>query len=164
MYKIIRQRRLKLKLTQSELANQASVSLATLQNIEAGHANPSYDTLQALLQALGCQLDIKENDIVWADLIAIGVPLMGVEGDSQVTPHRDYLIKKLRQVAPLIHRVSAQSREGLALRSFLSALSDHYSSVWLECPQTLVKWLSQSKIAPSPKLRRIALDQLSRYL
>ena len=50
---VIKQRRMELKLTQEELAEQSGVSARHIANIEKGRINPSYEVLATLKKRLG---------------------------------------------------------------------------------------------------------------
>lgn len=53
---IIKTRRLKLNLTQVDLAEMSGVSLATVKDIERGKGNPSIRTMERILDVLGLEL------------------------------------------------------------------------------------------------------------
>lgn len=48
--------------TQRELAERCGVSRRTIQAIEAGKINPRIDILNAIAEALGQSIDIREKD------------------------------------------------------------------------------------------------------
>lgn len=52
----IKTRRLKLNLTQVDLAEMSGVSLATVKDIERGKGNPSIRTVERILDVLGLEL------------------------------------------------------------------------------------------------------------
>lgn len=56
---IIKERRQHLKVKQQELADLAGVSINTLVAIERGQGNPKQETLLAILDTLGLQIEIK---------------------------------------------------------------------------------------------------------
>ena len=56
---IIKNRRAKLKLSQADLAEMASVSLATVKDIERGRGNPSIRTVEKLLEVLGLEIEFR---------------------------------------------------------------------------------------------------------
>ena len=55
----IKTRRKTLSLSQNTLAEMAGVSLATLKNIERGVGNPSFETVEKLLEVLGLEVIFK---------------------------------------------------------------------------------------------------------
>ena len=56
---IIKKRRQSLKVNQLELSELAGVGINTLVSIERGQGNPKLETLLAILDTLGLQLDIN---------------------------------------------------------------------------------------------------------
>jgi len=58
---LIRRRREELGLTQLELAEQSSVHLRSVNSIEAGKANPSWETLQKLIYVLKLEIVIRRS-------------------------------------------------------------------------------------------------------
>lgn len=61
---IIKNRRAKLKLSQVDLAEMASVSLATVKDIERGKGNPSIRTVEKLLEVLGLEIEFRIRQTV----------------------------------------------------------------------------------------------------
>lgn len=59
---IIKQRRQSLKVKQLELSELAGVGINTLVAIERGKGNPKLETLLAILDTLGLQIDIRLKD------------------------------------------------------------------------------------------------------
>lgn len=59
---IIKQRRQSLKVKQLELSELAGVGINTLVAIERGEGNPKLETLLAILNTLGLQIDIRLKD------------------------------------------------------------------------------------------------------
>jgi transcriptional regulator with XRE-family HTH domain len=70
----VRASRRALGLSQASLAGIAEVSLATLQNLEAGRANPSMSVLERILEPLGLGVEIRSESADWAALAALGAP------------------------------------------------------------------------------------------
>lgn len=60
-FKIIRERRQMLRLTQERLANEAGISLRTIKLIENGSGNPSLSTLSKICNALGMEILIRKR-------------------------------------------------------------------------------------------------------
>ena len=56
---VIKSRRKVLAISQSDLAEMAEVSLATVKDIERGKGNPSLSTVNKLLGVLGLEMDFK---------------------------------------------------------------------------------------------------------
>lgn len=55
----IKKRREMLKINQELLAELSGVGLRTLKQVEAGHANPSFNTLQKIAEVLGMELVLQ---------------------------------------------------------------------------------------------------------
>jgi len=54
----IRLERLRCNLTQQELADQSGLAVKTIQDIEKGRKNPTYETLSRLIERLGISANI----------------------------------------------------------------------------------------------------------
>ena len=54
---IIRERRVKLNISQSDLAQMADVGIATVKDIERGQGNPRLTTLLKIMEVLGMDID-----------------------------------------------------------------------------------------------------------
>lgn len=52
-------RRKNLGISQNDLAEMSSVSLATIKNIERGKGNPSFETVEKILAVLGMEILLK---------------------------------------------------------------------------------------------------------
>lgn len=61
--KIIKARRESLSLKQEDLAEMSGVTSKTIYLVENGKGNPSFDTIQKLLQILGREIDITIKSI-----------------------------------------------------------------------------------------------------
>jgi transcriptional regulator with XRE-family HTH domain len=155
----VRLARKHLKLSQSELAGRAGVGLATIQNIEGEHANPSINTLLAIFKVLRLKISITENSkpIDWTALSRLGCPLV-VKVASSETPTRAWLLEELEG----LDHSALGGREAKATAAWLSALKGHFPSVWKETPLALRAWEANQK--PAAKLRRLALQRLAEFL
>lgn len=60
----LKERRSQLNLSQSDLAEMADVSLATVKDIERGKGNPSICTVEKLLTVLGMEIKYQLRQIV----------------------------------------------------------------------------------------------------
>lgn len=86
-------------LTNAQIANQAGVTLSTLDKITAGiNTNPKLDTLQAICKVLGCRLDDFddnnpkiETDILKEKLLR-NYDSMNKEGRDRLVTYSDDLI------------------------------------------------------------------------
>lgn len=160
----IRSFRRQRKLSQQEMATRAGISLATLQNVEAGNANPSWSTLSALAEILGLYIRLIPRALAWDQLAHLGCPVSEQgEGNFITRPTREELIQVFNGFNP--PKVAASSsREWSALYAFGAAIESHYPSVWKEINPAFVNWFGRQKTVPSPKLRRLALQRLGSYL
>lgn len=61
---VIKERRAKLHLSQSDLAEMTGVSLATVKDIERGKGNPSIRTVEKLLEVLGLEIVFRIRQTV----------------------------------------------------------------------------------------------------
>lgn len=55
----IKKRRIRLGISQQDLAEFAGVGIATVKDIERGKGNPSLQTLQKLLEVLGLEMTLQ---------------------------------------------------------------------------------------------------------
>lgn len=60
--KVIRSRRQILRITQQELADLAGVNINTIVAIERGTGNPKIETMLAIYDVLGMQMNVKLKD------------------------------------------------------------------------------------------------------
>lgn len=60
----IKERRARLKITQSDLAEMSGLSLATVKDIERGKGNPSLQTVEKLLAVLGLEVVFRLRETV----------------------------------------------------------------------------------------------------
>ncbi|MEQ1665417.1 MAG: helix-turn-helix domain-containing protein [Bdellovibrionales bacterium] len=157
--KEIRALRLRQDFTQEKLAQLSKVSLPTIQNIEAGRANPSLLILEKILDALGAKLKISINKPT-RDVLSL---FNTDEWEFQKSDLSEIIIL-LTQRYDLKTIVG---RELDLLVSLFIALQDHYS-VWLKTqnisPSTF-NILQQRRVEIDPnrliKFRRIWLSKIS---
>jgi DNA-binding XRE family transcriptional regulator len=151
-------------MSQGELAHRAHTSLATIQSIEAGRANPSLTTLERVIHVLGLRLELKNTPPDWTRLASVGVPLL-MSGEFSVRPDKELLKQELLNLSVDTLHSLTDPREASALRSWLRALHDHYPQVWARYAPHLSSWLKKQRLSgPEIKLRRIALSNLAGYL
>jgi transcriptional regulator with XRE-family HTH domain len=161
---LIRNTRKTKKISQNQLAKDAGVSLATVQNIEAGRANPEIKTLESLLAILGFKLEAVPQSLDWDLLSHLGVPLTARQSLSWRPTPQD-LRSTLQRLAPALDELSRDSRDARALTAFLSALKDHYPSIWVTIGDDVKSWLEKQLTGfTALKLRRLAVARLSEYL
>ena len=171
----LKKQRQALQLSQSHLSQLSGLSLASIQNMEAGKANWSISNLAAVLEVLGFELKLETRLPEWDRLIDFGLPVLA-EGARE---RAGYLpIECLERLlvgacAQLLRQTNQQGaaylREKEALQALLMALQEHYPSFYR---QHLSNYKILKVFYPRPeemsgkliKLRRIAKDQLARYL
>ncbi len=148
--------------TQYELAEKAGVSLPTIQNIEAGRANPSLSNIELILGALDARLEIKIN-LQSFDLLDLFN--MDLERFKKID-----LKKMLLQFFESAKEKPFQDRDLDLMAALLSGLSAHYP-LWMKQQKfdsaTLKKWhLLEKKIDPSRliKFRRIWVAKISQVI
>ena len=59
LIKILKERREILNITQKDLAELSNVSLRTLKALESGKSNPTFDTLNSIVEVLGMEIKIE---------------------------------------------------------------------------------------------------------
>lgn len=62
-YRIIKERRAVLGLTQQDLSDYTGLSLRFIKSVELGKANPSVDTLGKIAEVLGLEIVIKVKEV-----------------------------------------------------------------------------------------------------
>jgi transcriptional regulator with XRE-family HTH domain len=170
--KLIKARRSDLDLSQAELAQLSEVSLPTIQNVEAGKANLSHQTLLKLLTSLQIEMNFSLKTLNLKKLVAIGVPLV-LESEQAA-----FQLRKIREkevVKTLNHELllisDYHTREGEAVLAYCWSLKSHFPSTFELLEPNLRKklkslfqsdfFLQNSKLI---KLKRICVDTLSKVL
>lgn len=153
----ISQRRKHLGYTQVQLAVLADISLPTLQNIEAGKANPSLDTLTQLFAALGLSIQVQEVEPNWDVLAALGVPLSAKA--ANVTA--EMVKRELRKCSAYLVTSKHQGREEEALIAFFCALRDHYPTLFSAYVTKEVRLVIDEKIKRMDRGRLLRLRRAS---
>lgn len=156
-----------LGMTQTELAARAGVSLATVQNLEAGRANPALETAGRILACLGLRLEPAQVAPDWPGLAAHGLPMAGARSDG--APRSPASLRRLLEGALLASRGedNRDSRRSEALQALMLALAHGYPSLygaWFSRSPLAKAWLGASPSGRVIKLRRIALGVLGAYL
>jgi transcriptional regulator with XRE-family HTH domain len=151
-------------LSQSEVAHRSKTSLATIQNIEAGRANPELATLERIFRVLGLELNLKSAAWNWNPLCSLGVPLLH-SGKNKLRPDRELLKFTLGILSQESLAALTDSREISALKSWLRALKDHYPELWAQSASHLQNWIQEQDLTGAEiKLRRLALANLAGFL
>lgn len=160
----IKNLRLSQGLSQQALASKAGVSLPTLQNIEAGKANPTIEVINKLLSALGAEIKIslKKPDI--DILAAMGLPITS----SKKPRFRSTLELLKQQIFAFAAQDSSQiaEREREAFQALLMALALHYPDLY---KKNFKKSSADAFLPLKPtgrhiKLYRIAKAKIAEYL
>ncbi len=164
----MRSARLELGLTQSALADASGVSLATVQNVEAGRANPSLSTLTSLLAEVGLEVSLRAAAADWDALRGLGLPLAGPRRGLR-RRDADALRREIGRAAQELATAGSRDdgRRSECLRALLLALDTHYPSVtrrWLASAPVVRSFLPTSPKGREIKLARIARARLAEYL
>ena len=154
--------RRELGMTQAALSAAAGVSLATVQSIEAGTANPSLATLGKLFGVLGLRLRVGSDAADWDLLASFGLPLATAESRRPPSGIGD-LPAAVRQAALELssgEQGEARQRKLESLQALLLALSQHFPSVYGQ-------WFGRVPIVrrlvpPQPSGRIIKLARVAR--
>lgn len=161
----IRSARLARELSQSQVASRSGVSLATVQNLEAGRANPALNTLVAICKTVGLELfsrPVQGGDILLS-FSGLGIPLLESGTQGVLRPSRERLVSAFNANVNSLKRL--KGREESAIGSFLWALRDHFPSVWRQLDSPVEKWFNgRDQKTLSIKLRRFSVNALSEYL
>lgn len=159
------QKRKSLGLSQVSLATLAGISLPTLQNIEAGKANPSWDVVTKLSKALKIKITLESDEIDWALVCSLGVPMMSEKPiKRQFSEAAESELKRVYFEIFKLNKILSE-RELEALIAYAMALRDHEPTYF----KTFKKFVSESELNKKIKqmnfsrlikLRRIALAQM----
>ena len=173
----IRRRRRALGLTQAVVAARARVSLATMENLEAGRANPTLSTLRDVLGPLGLELEIRSEAADWDALVPFGLPLSSFSNAAR--PAAGLLRGDPAEIPALVRRAAADlespepgpdaERKGEALAAFLLALGTHFPTTckaWFGTAPELGRFLpfDTHPAGRVIKLARVARRTLSEIL
>jgi len=165
----VREMRRAAGLTQTALAARAGVSLATLQNIEAGSANPALATLRKILAPLGLELCVRPRAVDWGALGRLGLPLMQdrvAEGDVDPAALPALVRHAALELAAREVPTGAVRRKE-ALQSMLWALRSHFPTTyhaWFDGCREVAALTPERPTGRVIKLSRIAKQQLAEML
>lgn len=157
-----------LGISQTDLAHAAHVSLATIQNVEAGRANPAWTTLTEICTALGLELHCTPPQADWQALITLGLPLQG-DGKAHVTRDAPTLRRHLARAAVDLAsgERASRSRQQECVEAALLTLYHHYPIVtrsWFTRSAALSALLPTDPSGRVIKLARIARARFAEYL
>ena len=159
--------RLSNQLSQVKLAHESGVSLPTIQNIEAGKANPTVEVLEKLLNVFGLRFQILIQPFNGDRASAFGVPLLINNISNEVIVNKSTLKIECRKWLGQMREKTLSEREEIAVVAFLKGLKDHYPTFYhneIAAPLfdlIIGKFSNDGRVI---KLRRIALANMSRYL
>lgn len=154
-------------ISQVKLAHESGVSLPTIQNIEAGKANPTIEVLEKLLRVFGLQFQIGVPEFDPHRASAFGVPIMADSSKAVVIVNQGTLKIETRRWHQLLQDQKLSEREEVSIIAFLKALKDHYRTYYKNeiitplFEKMIEKYSGDGRVI---KLRRIALSNVSRYL
>lgn len=167
---VLRQHRKNLGLSQQELAQQCQLSLATLQAIEANRANPTLQSCERLLNAMGLQLHIIEAAPNWDVLSALGIPIapMGKGSELFLTLSAANLCRCLKLACRYLAKHPRRLvRERKAVQATLLAIERHWSGLYgdLLSADPFVQGVFPRRITGEHlKLYRMAKSSLGHFL
>ncbi len=165
----IREARKELSISQIELSRMSEVCLATVQNLEAGRANPSLSTLERILRSLGLKLKVDDSSADWDALIDCGLPLTK-RGSLRRAPTIEILVHNLRLAARDAERQclgTSPERKRESLEAVLLALQTSFPTTY---HKNFAKSPMMNDLVPDDpdgrviKLKRIAERILGDYL
>ena len=157
-----------LGITQVQLAALTSISLPTIQQIEAGRANPAIGTVNSVFGALGLRLAYEPQAVNWSVLRAGGLPTGG-NAEATRPPTADELIRELRHALLDYERgaLAAAPRLKEALGATFAALQCHFPRSYArhfgrcKAAMELVQQLPRARLI---KLKRLAHARLAEVL
>lgn len=158
-----------LGLTQMKLAVNSGVSLPTIQNIEAGKANPSLSVLKSLFEVLQHDIVIQPQPIDWEELIRFGLPLTTAHKNlrKQARKKDELLILLKRALLQYPQAEKRTQRNWEALAGFLLGLKTHFPRVFYELrsfDQTIQTMLQDQNPGRLYQLRRMSIAEQAKYL
>lgn len=169
----LRRRRLALGLSQASLANKAQVSLPTIQNLESGRANLSWDILSRVLTVLGLSWNLQQSPLNWELLASQGVPLSSQNAKSRdakrdAPTNGDFEVEIRKALAELVAggKNMKLTREWESLLAYVWALRDHYPSRYKRyCGNFAINdyLVSSERHGRLIKLRRLALAAMENF-
>lgn len=170
---LIKTTRSQLGLSQFSLAAISNVSLPTIQNIEAGRANPSLEVILKLFKVLKIEIQFSLKKIDWDCLAQGGVPLTFTNhsNGSKKPPNKEEFETELKRAYLFLTRPqqeidSEPPRNWEAFISYLWALSSHYPNAFYKIFKTdfsIDTYLEKYSYNKLIKLRRLALSQIKNY-
>ena len=162
----LKQLRTSYGLSQVQLSNESEVSLPTIQNIEAGKANPTLEVISKLMKVFGLQIQIVAPSFSAERAATFGVPLL-VEPDPSFRPNKKNLTLEVRTWIQQVISEKVSARDKDAIIAFCLAIRLHYPKFYAQkIASPILDRLTQngSNDARNIKLYRLALAKMSQYL
>jgi len=163
----MRMARLELGLTQIKLSSTSGISLPTIQNIEAGKANPSLSVLEALFPTLGLSLDVNPIPANWDLLSEICAPIL-LQKKSKGSLDAIALVRELKRAVGESRRSGEDENRKVEVTSaLLWAIKGQFPTFFKEHFSRMSGALAHLAKPPSGKvlkLKRFAEGHLSLYL
>jgi len=165
----LREGRRKAGLTQAELSRLADVSLATVQNVEAGRANPSWQVLSGLLAPVGLALECRRLAPDWDLLCVLGLPL-SPQRVVNARPSGPLLLAQLRLAALELEGDVPdpdRARKVEAVQALLFSLRAHFPTFFrgqVEKSPLLCALVPREPSGRIIRLSRVVVGILAEYL
>ncbi len=171
--KMILNQRNNMGLSQVELAVRSGVSLPTIQNIEAGRANPAWSTLESLFKILAVEVQLKAKPIDLKLWVLHGVPLTSadIQSEKYQKPQSTRLKKMLKSLAgQLPANEDFHRKEWQAFLAFLWAIHENYPAFFKQVDKEsqysdlLEKTYLHTNSDSFQKFKEISTAKLSEYM
>lgn len=146
------------------LATMSGVSLAFIQKIEGGKANPSLEVITKLLDQFGVSLELTLEPPDLSVLYALGVPIVAPKR-SKLRPTKD-IARSMLIKSCLYLRAHTDQRLQLAVEAWLLAIKMEFPNFFKkELASPLTKLFLPKEITEQHiKLKRIATETIAAYL
>jgi transcriptional regulator with XRE-family HTH domain len=166
---LIKKRREALGYSQQKLAELSGLSIATIQNLEAGKGNPTFDVLEQISKVLNFKINFTSNTTNWDRLCDYGLSLVQEETKSKSKRTIKELKELLISAAFEIRDSSAlldKERYSDAFSALLFGIKLHYPSFFKKNLQVpiLIENLPLKLSGRQLKLYRYSKSILGEYL
>lgn len=166
---LIKKRREASGYSQQKLAELSGLSIATIQNLEAGKGNPTFDVLEQISKVLNFKINFTSNTTNWDRLCDYGLSLVQEETKSKSKRTIKELKELLISAAFEIRDSSAlldKERYSDAFSALLFGIKLHYPSVFKKNLQVpiLIENLPLKLSGRQLKLYRYSKSILGEYL
>lgn len=170
--KIIKKTRISMGLSQQKLAELSSLSIATIQNLEAGKGNPTLEVIKSVSSILNFDLELLPQKTDWDSLCHYGLGLMAKNDETKNLKKQRSKngLKNLLISACLEIQNSKiiidKERYRVAVEALILALKNHYGKFFKEnLNQPIIKEFIPKEITGKHlKLYRYSKDILGQYL